>query len=403
MNIAVIGGGASGIVAAIVAARNGSNVTIFEHTGRIGKKILATGNGKCNLTNTKQSEFCYRSDNEEFPMSILQQFTMQETVRFFGELGIYTKNRNGYLYPHSEQASAVLDVLRLELRRLSITVLCESVIKTVRKDNKFTILTELKTYQFDKVILATGSKAAPNTGSDGSGYSYARNFGHTIIKPLPSLVQLKSDFSYLSHLAGVRCEAEVTLMSDGVSVIKERGEVQWVNYGISGIPIFQVSRFAAKELDNKKNVTIYVDFLPDFSKELLHKMLMERKIHSMDKNMEEFLVGLFHKKIGIVLLKMAGIKPDAPVKDSKDKDWDYLINQIKGLSIRIKDTNTFENAQVCAGGVDTREIDTTMQSKLVTGLYFAGEIVDVDGCCGGYNLQWAWSSGYVAGFNASKG
>lgn len=402
--IIVIGAGASGMMAAIAAARNHAQVTILEHTERFGKKILATGNGRCNITNIEQSPCCYRSDNEGFEKSILEQFDVSQTLKLFGEMGIYTKNKNGYIYPNSEQASAVLDVLGMELENLNVSVICNVNVKNIdKRNNKFCIHTDIEDYSCDKVIIATGSKAAPKTGSDGSGYTIARTLGHTIIKPLPALVQLKGEGNYFKSLAGIRCDARLDLMIDGNKKATDKGELQLTDYGISGIPTFQISRFAVKALDVGKEVNVNIDFMPDFEMEVFRVFMKKRIENSSNKNVEQLFIGLLNKKLVPVLLKRANLSERLMCIDLKDKQIQCLIESIKNFKVKIIGFNPFDQAQVCSGGVDTRELShTTLESRKVPGVYFVGEVVDVDGICGGYNLQWAWSSGYVAGYNSSK-
>ncbi len=403
-DVIIVGGGASGMVCAILAARRGCRVTILEHKDRLGKKILATGNGKCNYTNLVQEPQMYRSDNKEFPLKVLSLFDVNKTIDFFMELGVYPKNRNGYLYPNSEQASSVLQVLEMELKRLQVKVhLSVHVEKIHKKKNKFIITTNQGELIASNVVLSTGGCASKNLGSDGSGYELSKGFGHSIIKPLPALVQLVSKEKYFKTLQGVRCIGDVTLFSNGKELIHERGELLFANYGVSGIPIFQISRFAAKELDNRSKVWLVVDFLPEVSKVDTKELIEHRMRHNSTKSLEEMLVGLLNNKLAYVLLKQGNLACDKLCKTTTAKDIEIIVSNIKEFRIPITDTNPFEQAQVSAGGVNTKEIDPhTLESKLVEGLYIIGELLDVDGTCGGYNLQWAWSSGAVAAMGLGK-
>jgi predicted Rossmann fold flavoprotein len=402
--IIIIGAGASGMMAAIAAARNHAQVTILEHTERFGKKILATGNGRCNLTNIEQSPDCYRSDNEGFERSILEQFDVSETLKLFGEMGIYTKNKLGYIYPHSEQASAVLDVLGMELERLKVKIIYSVKVQRIEKrTSKFCIHTNSGEYGCDSVIIATGSKSAPKTGSDGSGYTLAKTLGHTILKPLPALVQLKCEGNYFKSLAGIRCDARLDLVIDGTVKATDKGELQLTDYGISGIPTFQISRFAVKAIDVGKEVNVNIDFMPDFEMETFRVFMKKRIENSYNKNVEQLFIGLLNKKLVPVLLKRANLAEGFMCSKLNDKQIFSLINSIKQFKVKVTGFNSFDQAQVCSGGVDTRELSNiSLESQKVSGVYLVGEVVDVDGICGGYNLQWAWSSGYVAGYNASK-
>lgn len=400
--IIVIGAGAAGIMAAITAARNHAKVTILEHTQRFGKKLLATGNGRCNLTNLSQLPEYYRSDNQKFPMQVISQFNEKQTLQFFEEIGIYTKHKLGYVYPYSEQASTVLDLLKLELDRLHINIIYSVSIKEIKKKQRFQILTDTVTYTCDKVIMAMGSKAAPKTGSDGSGYALAKQIGHRIITPLPALVQLRCSGDYFKSLAGVRCEARLRLMIDKKVVVEDKGELQLTDYGISGIPTFQISRYAIRAVEKGKAVSVYIDFIPDKNEKEIISFLYSQIRHDPKKKMEDILIGLFNKKLVPILLNQANLSGKSLGKELKEVQINRLIQKIKAFEVKVTSYNSFEQAQVCSGGVDTKELSPdTLESFKMPGIYLAGELLDVDGICGGYNLQWAWSSGYVAGKSAS--
>lgn len=396
--IIIVGGGASGLVAAIMAAREGHKVTILEHKDKLGKKILATGNGKCNYTNLVQEKDCYRCEDSSFPSKILSCFDVNNTIDFFLHLGIYPKDKKGYLYPYSDQATSVLNVLEMEIKRLEIRVCLSTHVDKIHKNkSKFIIESNTGKYQSDKVILATGGCAQSNLGSDGSGYGLAKDFGHNIIKPLPALVQLVSDEKYFKTLAGVRCNVKVQLTGNKKILGEEVGEILMANYGVSGIPILQLSRYAAKALDRKEKVELIIDNMPELSTVETKELLKKRLNLNNHKNIEEMLVGLLNNKLAYVLLLQGNIPVNKSCSQVTEKEVDVITNKIKSFSIPISKTQSFEQAQVSCGGVDTREINPrTLESKIVKGLYFTGELIDVDGTCGGYNLQWAWSSGVVA-------
>ena len=404
-NVVIIGGGASGIVAAISAAREGANVTILEHKDRIGKKILSTGNGRCNLTNEYMEQECFRGDDVSMIADVLKQFGYQETVAFFEKLGVILKNRQGYIYPISDQATTILDVLRMELERLNVVVYLEQHVQAITKNAKgFKIATDKGSCFGDSVILATGGKAASVLGSDGSGYTLSKQFGHSLSPIVPALVQLKAKGNYFKQLAGVRTQAKVSLFVNDKLVSEDTGELQLTNYGISGIPVFQVSRYAAKALYENKKVTAEIDFLPSMTDEVLDLFMKERKTFHGEKKAEDFLVGMFHKKLINVLLKEAKIPLNESINAISDERLKNLLVLCKHFPVFIEGTNDFEQAQVCAGGVKTTEINpNTMESLNEPDLYIVGELLDIDGICGGYNLQWAWSTGFIAGKHAAKG
>ena len=395
----IVGAGASGLTAGISAARKGASVLIIEQKEKAGKKILATGNGKCNFTNKYQSLDCYHCDDSTFISKVLSNFDMTKTLKFFEELGIYPKERMGYIYPNSEQASSIVSVLLMECDKLNINIVYnEKVTKISRPDFTLTTVNEDKEeniYKGKKLILATGGKASPNLGSDGSGYKLAERFGHKIIKPLPALVSLKSPDKFCKSISGVRCPAKVMAYADSKLLSYEEGEIIFTNYGISGIPIMQVSRYVAKALDTGKKVYIELDFMPGKSEEEIFQILKSRCKNS-SKNLEQMLVGMFNHKLNYVMIKKGKLDPGQLI--IKDKDLMRLKDEIKSFRININDTNTFEFAQATRGGVATNEINPmTMESLLKDNLFITGELIDVDGTCGGYNLQWAWSTGYIAG------
>jgi len=396
-------------MAAITAAENGADVTILEHMPRVGKKILSTGNGKCNMTNLALTPSCYRCSQEDFPMKVIGAFPVEDTLSFFRRLGVVTTDRNGYVYPASGQAQTVLDALREKADSLGIqTVLeCETE-KIIKTKQGFEVKTGKGSFSGDFLILAAGSMAASSTGSDGSGYALAKSLGHRIKKPLPALVQLKCRGDFFKAIAGVRTEAKVELYTLGKHgerdklLAADQGELQLTDYGISGIPVFQVSRFAAEALDQKKRMLAVLDFFPQCGEEAFFDMLREQRKYLADREASGFLNGIFHKKLAALFLKVAGIRGERPVKSLTDKELWAMTEAARAGAVEVLAVNPFDKAQVCMGGVRTSEVEAaTMESKLVPDLYFAGEILDVDGICGGYNLQWAWSSGHLAGVSAA--
>ena len=401
--VAVIGGGASGMMAAVTAASEGARVILLEHKDRIGKKILSTGNGRCNFTNIHQEPICYHSEDPLFPWEVVEKFNAQAVISFFLQLGVYSKNRNGYIYPNSDQASAVLDAFRMELDRLKVEIRTGVECREIRPGKKgFTVLTDQGPVRADRVILCAGSKAAPTTGSDGSGYDLAKKLGHRILPVLPALTALKCEEKFFKSIAGVRANGSVSIWSGGECIAKDTGEIQLTDYGISGIPVFQVSRYASKLLYEKKETDAVLDFMPDFTKTQTDAFLRARAKTRPDKSAEMFLIGLFHKKLCDLWIRLSEIPRQRKAGELTEDEIARLTDLIKEFRVRVRETNPYDKAQVCCGGVDTREVNPeTLESVYVPGVYFAGEILDVDGMCGGYNLTFAWASGYVAGKAAS--
>ncbi|MCH5269830.1 MAG: aminoacetone oxidase family FAD-binding enzyme [Lachnospiraceae bacterium] len=403
--IAVIGGGAAGMMAAITAGGMGAAVTLYESNDRVGKKLLSTGNGKCNFSNIDLQPAHYFSRDIQAAWAILQQFDNQAACNFFHEAGLMTKEKRGGLYPAAEQASVVLDILRLQLEKKSVEVRTESKVQKLRtlSDGSVEVVTGKSREKYDRVILACGSKAAPKTGSDGNGYVLAESMGHSLVSVVPALVQLKCGDTQLKSVAGVRAEAEVALVIDEKEAARERGELQLTDYGISGIVVFQLSRTAAYALLDKKHVMAYINFLPEYSEEDYRKWTEDRKASLNDaKTVEEFFTGMLNKKLMLLFMKLAGLKPTDSYKKASKRSIDQVFAFCRRFPLAITGGNSFEHAQVCAGGVPLCEVTADLESTKHKGIYFAGELLDVDGKCGGYNLQWAWASGYVAGKSAAN-
>lgn len=400
-DVVIVGGGASGMTAAIVAARCGKTVLILEHKDKIGKKILATGNGKCNYTNINQNQEFYRGTYPEFSKSALEQFDVNDTISFFRQLGIYPKYKNGYIYPNSMQASSILDVLLMELKHLKVKIKCsEHVSKIKKQDNLFLVKTNTYEYKGRSVIMSTGGCASSKLGSDGSGYKILETLGHVVIKPVPALVQLKSSDTYFNKLFGVRTEAKISLFINEKKAAEAAGELQFTNYGLSGIPVFEISTYASRALLEGRKTYILIDFIPEKSLTEIRNMLYERLGY---KNLYESMTGFLNNKINEVIIKRVCMKNDMKAEEIKETDIIKISEMIKSFRVSLKEPNSFENAQVTSGGVCTLEInEKTMESKLIENLYITGELLDIDGTCGGYNLQWAWSSGYAAGISVGR-
>ncbi len=403
VRLAVIGGGAAGLMAALTAADRGCQVTLYEKNERVGKKILATGNGKCNLSNLDMNISHYYTGHPELVENVLEKFSVFDTIAFFESAGMMIKEKNGYLYPVSEQASTVLDILRRELQERHVKVYCDCEVTAIENNNHFgyCITSANGQEMYDKVIVACGSRASQKNEEGQSGYRLAEALHHSVVPVVPALVQLRCREEYLKALSGVRCQAEITLLINGISTQKEAGELQLTDYGISGIPVFQFSREAAYALLDKKDVAVKIDFFPDYSEAAYRFFVENRYENGKDQTLEDFLLGIANKKINQVMIKSAGYKGTDKVTQLDKKAVIDLLWGYKKLRLHITAANSFENAQVCAGGVSLRELSKNMESMFLPGMYFVGELLDVDGRCGGYNLQWAWASGYVAGVHAA--
>lgn len=394
VDVAIVGGGASGLVAAISLARQGKEVVILERNPRIGKKILVTGNGRCNYTNV---DLVYEDYNHPaFVQNVLNQFGVQDTLSFFEDLGIVPKvEKEGKTYPYSEQASSIVDVLLYEIEQLGVQVLTETLITEVKKKTHFEIYSNQKLIiQAKKVLLATGGKAMPQSGSDGIGYQLAKSLGHTIEPLFPTIGKVVCDFPYLKHLDGLKLETQVDLVVDNQIVQSEFGDTLFTSYGISGPTILDCSRKVGVALQEKKPCRFDIALVNHLDKNTLYQRFMNRSHIAID----QALIGLIHKRLIPVVLTLSSIEPkNSLIQNLSPQNITKLIQLLLKLELNIIGLRGFEEAQATAGGVSIHEVDsTTLQSKIVPGLYFSGEIIDIDGRCGGFNLQWAWSSGIVA-------
>jgi predicted Rossmann fold flavoprotein len=403
-SIAIIGGGAAGMVAAIEAAHTNPqlNITIYERMDRVGKKLLATGNGRCNYTNMGACVDNYYGRTPEFVLNAFNEYTVDDTINFFNSLGIFPREEErGKLYPFSGQASAVLDALRNELERLGITVV-RADIKSVRKTKKgFKLSDNGNDFFCDRLIMAAGGCASPSLGSNGSGFTLLEGLGHHITALAPALVQLKTPTDEIKALQGIKLEGTLTVISRERDEVlgSDSGEILFTDYGISGPPVFQLSTLAARY----NRLTASIDFMSEYPQHAVYDILEGRARALSHLTMENYFVGLLNKRLGNIIARRAGIeKLSFPVsKLNKALLWN-ITALIKDFRLEITGTKGFANAQVTAGGVLTSEFSPyTMESKICKGLYCAGEIYDIFGDCGGYNLQWAWSSGRLAGRSAA--
>ena len=410
--ILIAGGGAAGIMAALAASKRCRDIIIAEKMSQPGKKILATGNGKCNYTNYHQSEECYRGNNSKFAWDALQKFGCKETVELFKSYGIVPYERDGYVYPLSGQALSVRNILERQLRNTTADIHTDEKVlkaqvhlnKKTGKQDGFIIETDKSRYYASKLIIATGGKAGPVHGSDGSGYKIAKSFGHSLVHPLPALTSCILDEKYLKEWAGARTKGTVRAYSGtGKLFYKDSGELQFVASGISGIPIFQVSRYISSELYKGGKPYLIIDIMPAYSTEEIIKELKRRRADPANSSAGDIFEGIINNRLAQALLKKCGIPVKSRSSGITDNDIVKIARTIKEWHLIPRATGSFDKAQVTCGGVKTSEINAgTMESKLCKGLYFAGEIIDIDGICGGYNLQWAWTSGYTAGSSAGN-
>lgn len=407
VEVLVIGGGASGMMAAIESARRGAKVMILEKKQRLGKKLLATGNGKCNYTNQFQDISCYRSTEMDFAWHVVEKFGYEETIQWFDEIGILAKDRDGYVYPASGQAASVLRAMEREIKCLKIEVHTEEWVEEIekhmkkndRKEDGFLVYTNQNSYLARKVILSTGGKASSVHGSTGDGYLFAEKLGHHLITPVPALTSLVLDGKYMKAWSGARLQGRVALYDEKNTMLcQDKGEIQLVAYGISGIPVFQLSRYAAMEQAQGRTTMLVLDSMPDYEENWIYMELLKRRKHNGAQSMGDLLDGMFPDKFVGVLLSQSLIAIKDTAQSVSENKIQELVSVIKGMKLSVKGVSDFDKAQVTAGGIATEEVNVnTMESTLCKGLYLAGEILDVDGICGGYNLQWAWATGYLAG------
>ncbi len=389
------------MMAAIIAARGKHQVTILEKNNRLGRKLLATGNGRCNFTNALCGPRGFYAEEDGFIAQALEKFGPMDAIDFFRQIGILEREETqGRVYPYSEQAATIADGLAAEVYRLGIQVVLNVQVTRVTKEKNFcafgtvldeiqqkgTVLNERKqTWNADRLVIAAGGLAGQQYGATDVGYKIAVGLGHTVKKPLPALVQLTSKNPSLKTIKGVRAKATVSLFIENQLVMDEEGEVQFTEFGVSGICVFNVSRMAVSAIEANKKCRLEVDLFPGYEDETLKGFLE----HQLDqgKTMTAILENMTNKKLAQIIA-------------SKTQSIDGIIEYLKNFRFDIDGCKGWRDAQVTTGGVTLAEVNSqTMESKLVSGLYFCGEVLDVDGICGGYNLQWAWTSGYLAGSN----
>ena len=395
----IVGAGAAGLCAAIVSARAEKSVTLLEQNNRIGKKILVSGNGKCNIDNRYIQPNRFHSQNPSFVEEVLQGYDFEVVETFFTSLGLeLMEGKEGKMFPMSLQASCVVELLEYEAKRVGVEILCDCVVTSIDKDaNVFTLETTQGKQTCTQLVLASGSPAAPHLGGSNSGYAFATNMGHTLIPRHPSLVQLCSEETWVKGCAGVKVAGVAILYANGEYIIEKKGDLLFTNYGISGLAILDLSREVSTRLANFDYCELSLDLMPKLSKEKLTNLLLARISTESEKPLALWLQGVINKKLIPIILEQSKCK--VRTEDALNrKEINKLIHAIKNLKLSINDTKGFKGAEVATGGIDTTEVNPqTMESKLVPNLYFAGEILDVDGERGGFNFHWAWVSGVRIG------
>ena len=397
MVIGIIGGGASGMAAALSVAPE-HPVLLFERQARVGRKLQATGNGRCNLSNLRVSEAGYHGEEPGFVKAALAAFPAEETLEWFRNLGLYTiAEDSGRVYPYSNQANSVVDVLRFGLQKENIRLLTGFEVRKVKKTTDgFQVESGGESVRCDRLIVACGGIAGTRLGGSMSGYQLLRAFGHHVTRLRPALVQIKSSWGGCASLKGVRANCHAEILHSGERRAESFGEIQFTEYGLSGPVIFEISRDVCQA---PGEWICRLDFLPDLPVGTLKAELRRRRGSTLGA--EDLLTGILHNRLGRVLTAAAGIRGQRVVSDLADEELDAVCVAVKCFDVPLTEPLGMDSAQVTAGGVLTSEFDPeTMESRLVPGLYACGEVLDIDGDCGGYNLQWAWSSGRLAGRSA---
>lgn len=412
IQVLVIGGGPSGMMAAIMAARQGAKVMLLEKKDKLGKKILATGNGKCNFTNVYQEPSCYHVTEDSLAWKSLKKFGYREAMRFFLDLGILPHERDGYLYPTTGQASSVRNLLEHEVLRSGVEIKTETVVISIephlsgsgQKDG-FVVKTDSEDYLAKKVILAVGGNAGPVHGSEGDGYGFMARLGIMIKPPVPALTSCVVYEPFAGKWSGVRTLGSVRAFDEDSTLLGEDiGELQFVSNGLSGIPVFQISRFVARSLKNGHHPYLIVDLFPEWTGEQLFQEVIRRIRKGRNERLtfRKLLEGMLNSLLIEAIAQKEGISPEVYV-DELDRDtWRRITENWKALRLEVEKVGDFDKAQVTCGGVLMEEVNENFEVKKIKGLYITGELLDVDAICGGYNLQWAWTSGYIAGMDAGS-
>lgn len=401
MTVGIIGGGASGMAAALSAAQYpNTQVILLERQARVGRKLGATGNGRCNLTNLHAEASAYHGENPAFAAPALERYPVEETLNWFRALGLFTvAEDSGRVYPYSDQANSVVDVLRFALEKPNIRQELGFEVEKAKKTSEgFQIAGNGQTIDVDRLIIACGGLAGTKLGGSMSGYKLLRGFGHHCTRLRPTLVQLKTGWSGIAGLKGVRANCRAAIYHDGTAHRESTGEIQFTEVGLSGPVMFEISRDACQ---GPGEWICKLDFLPGWEVEALLQELLRRQETTLPAS--ELLTGILHNRLGRVLTQAAGISPNRQISELSKVQIQEAAAQVKCFEVTLTEPLGMDAAQVTAGGICTSEFDEkTMESRLVPGLYACGEVLDIDGDCGGYNLQWAWSSGRLAGACAGK-
>ena len=397
-DVLIVGGGASGLMAASALALRGRRVVLLEKQARVGRKLLSTGNGRCNLTNEGMMPENYHSETPEFVRPALAAFPVEKTLKWFHALGLLTVTEpSGRVYPLSDSANSVLDVLRFAIEgKENITLLTgQPVLGVTRVSGGFRVETEQETYDCENVIVACGGMAGAKIGGVKDGYTLLQCLGHSRTALHPALVQLTTETEYPKALKGVRADAHLTLAAKRTVLARTEGEVQFTEKGVSGPAVFDLSRAAST---GGEGLTLTLDFLRDYPIREVYDRLCARRKAAPKLTAADLLTGMLHNRLGRTMIRYVNQKADTPLSELSDAALKEIARACKGFQLPVRGTEGFDSAQVTAGGIRCTEFDArTMESRIVPGLFACGEVLDVDGDCGGFNLQWAWSSGHLAG------